>query len=224
MSHTVNFPGEQRADTLNRHEVVKDCRHTQGPSRADPTCTICLEDIGLDEKTVTHIGSSGCCGNAFHLSCFNELIAAAELADKVDPAGANSTEPNHQVAKCPNCRGCLCPWPKQGCELPEKLAIEREGVRFEAVRQAVVESSSPVDQWRPAFLGQWPPVARPRVSSIRHIPAGFHAGLTRQVSRLDVEFRRQIIENGFVDDSTSHAIANMMLDDADFTPSGWYSS
>ena len=94
---------------------------------------ICLELMTEEDKTVTHgLPHAGECNYAFHLSCFDGMVANTDLADEIDPQGSNSSD--DKFAKCPMCRGSLFPYPKQGCALPPALIAERERARFEAAR------------------------------------------------------------------------------------------
>lgn len=138
-----NFIAEDHPD---RHNVVDSCVSTQGPTfDRDSSCVICLEDMKENEMMVTHgLPGNGECNHAFHALCFEELVTSAGLADEIDPAGANSTEPDKQFAKCPICRGELYPYTKQGCELPPALAEDREHVRFQSVHERVADQPSSV--------------------------------------------------------------------------------
>jgi Ring finger domain len=108
--------------------VVDDCVYSQGaPAGREVTCLICLEDMEVNEKTVTHCK----CNNAFHVSCFDELFADA---NPQNPTGANSAEIN--PIKCPLCRGELKPRPKAGCALPPALSSGGDCARFHAALQS----------------------------------------------------------------------------------------
>jgi hypothetical protein len=128
-------------DHPNRHNFVDNCLYTQGPTPGrDAACMICLELMTEEDKTVTHgLPHAGECNYAFHLSCFDGLVANTDLADEIDPQGSNTGD--DKFAKCPMCRGSLLPYPKQGCALPPALIAERERARFEAARQRAMNET-----------------------------------------------------------------------------------